>query len=138
MNTLFSLILSSAAKLLFPLLLLFSIFLLLRGHHLPGGGFVGGIVAACAFLLYAMAEGTAHARKKLWLEPRVILSLGLLCAFLSSALAIFFGMDYFQALWSKPLPFLGKIGTPLFFDVGVYLVIFGASLLILFNLEETE
>ena len=59
----------TAARLLMPLLLLFSVFLLLRGHNEPGGGFVGGLVAAAAFALYAIAFGTRRARQALVVSP---------------------------------------------------------------------
>ncbi len=63
-----SLILSTATRYMLPLLLLFSIFLLLRGHNEPGGGFVGGLVAAAAFALYAIAFDVATARRTLGVE----------------------------------------------------------------------
>ncbi|HMN02746.1 MAG TPA: MnhB domain-containing protein, partial [Geobacter anodireducens] len=64
-----SLFLATAVRLLLPLLLLFSLFLLLRGHNEPGGGFVGGLVAAAAFALHALAHGVAAARRVLRVEP---------------------------------------------------------------------
>ena len=62
-------ILSTATRYLLPLLLMFSIFLLLRGHNEPGGGFVGGLVAGAALALYAMALGLPSARQVLGIEP---------------------------------------------------------------------
>ena len=86
-----SLILSTAARLILPLLLLFSIFLLLRGHYEPGGGFVGGLVAAAAFALYATAFGVASTREVLRIDPRVLIGAGVLVAAISGMFAWLFG-----------------------------------------------
>jgi multicomponent Na+:H+ antiporter subunit B len=74
------LILPTAARLLLPLLLLFSVFLLLRGHNLPGGGFAAELVAAAAFTLYAIATDVPAARRALGVAPRRLLGVGLLVA----------------------------------------------------------
>ncbi len=71
-----SLILSTATRYLLPLLLLFSLFLLLRGHNEPGGGFVGGLVAVAAFALYALAAGTQEARSLLRVDTRTLMAVG--------------------------------------------------------------
>ena len=60
-----------------PLLLLFAVFLLLRGHNEPGGGFVGGLVAAAAFALYVIAFGVERARRALLVQPMTLLGVGL-------------------------------------------------------------
>ena len=67
-----SLILSTATRYLLPLLLMFSIFLLLRGHNEPGGGFTGGLVAAAALVLYGLALGLRPARQLLGIDPRML------------------------------------------------------------------
>lgn len=132
-----SLILTTATRYLFPLLLLFSFFLLLRGHNEPGGGFVGGLVAAAAFALYAIAVDVQGARQLLKIEPRVLIAMGVLTAALSGVISIFTGNPFLTALWLKqPLPILGKVGTPLFFDIGVYMLVLGITLKIIFTLAE--
>jgi multicomponent Na+:H+ antiporter subunit B len=132
-----SLVLSTATRYLLPLLILFSIFLLLRGHNEPGGGFVGGLVAAAAFSLYAIAFDVQRTRELIRIEPRVLIAAGLLTAFFSGAIAWLVGKPFMTALWHKQsLPILGKVGTPLLFDVGVYLVVLGVVLLIIFSLME--
>ena len=135
-----SLILSTATRYLLPLLLLFSIFLLLRGHYEPGGGFVGGLVAAAAFALHAIAFGVPHTRGVLRVDPRVLIGAGVLVAAFSGLFAWLFGNPYLTAVWLKqPWPVLGKVGTPLLFDLGVYFVVLGVVLKIVFVLaEETE
>jgi multicomponent Na+:H+ antiporter subunit B len=134
-----SLILSTATRYLLPLLLLFSIFILLRGHHEPGGGFVGGLIAAAAFALYAFAYNVTSARQALRVNPRVFIGLGLLLAISSGLISLLDGVPFMTGRWlEQPLPILGKVGTPVMFDVGVYLVVLGVVLLIVFSLAESE
>ena len=132
-----SLILSTTIRLLMPLLLMFSVFLLLRGHNEPGGGFVGGLVAAAAFALYSLAHGAEAGRKMLRIEPRLLVAVGLMTALVSGMLPFITGQPFLTALWSKlPMPIIGHAGSPLLFDAGVYLVVSGMSLLIIFSLME--
>jgi multicomponent Na+:H+ antiporter subunit B len=132
-----SLIVGTTSRFLLPLLLLFSIFLLMRGHYQPGGGFVGGLVAAAGFALYSIASGVEEARRALRIHPRTLIALGLIGALLSGLLGIFWGGAFMAALWFPyPAPVIGLIGTPLLFDVGVYLVVVGVVLTIVFNLAE--
>ncbi len=132
-----SMILSTATRYLLPLLLMLSVFLLLRGHNEPGGGFVGGLVAGAALALYAMALGLRPARQVLGIDPRTLIYFGLLAAALSGLPALFGGLEFMTGLWSaQALPVIGKLGTPLLFDVGVYLVVIGITLTIIFALME--
>jgi multicomponent Na+:H+ antiporter subunit B len=134
-----SLILGTATRLLMPLLLLFSIFLLLRGHNSPGGGFAGGLVAAAAFVLYSIAADVPNTRKALRFEPQNFIGFGLLCAIFSGIPALIFGQGYLTAWWGQikvPGIIDLKLGTPILFDIGVYLVVLGVILKILLPLEE--
>jgi multicomponent Na+:H+ antiporter subunit B len=132
-----SIILSTAAQYLLPLLLLLSVYLLLHGHNVPGGGFVGGLVASAAFALYTIAHGVSAARKVLYFDPRTLSATGLLMVVLSGIPALFFNKPFLTGFWSKvKIPVLGKVGTPLLFDTGVYLVVIGVTLIIIFSLEE--
>ena len=134
-----SLILSAGTRLIFPLMLLFSIFLLLRGHNEPGGGFVGGLVAAAAFALYAIATDVQRAREAVRFETLQIIASGLLLAFISGLLPLFGGRPFMTALWSDlTLPVIGKVNTVLGFDTGVYLVVVGVTLTIIFAMAEAE
>jgi multicomponent Na+:H+ antiporter subunit B len=123
----------TAARVLMPLLLLFSAFLLLRGHNEPGGGFVAGLVAAAAFALYAIAYGVESAHRALLVEPLTLLGVGLLIALTSGLPAVLSGEPYLTAKWT-----LGPVhlGTPLLFDVGVFLVVSGVVLMMVFSLAE--
>lgn len=134
-----SIVLQATARILFPLLLLFSFFLLVRGHNEPGGGFVGGLVAASGFLLVALSSGVAEARRLLHAEPRDLVAAGLGVALLSGLPALFLGLPFQRAFWLEtPLPVVGKLGTPVLFDVGVYLTVLGISLLAVFTLAEED
>jgi len=136
-----SLILKTTARYLMPLLLLFSIFLFLRGHNEPGGGFAGGLVAAAAFALYSIAFGAAEARRVLRVEPRWLIGLGLLIALASGVIGLVSGQRFLTGLWGYlHLPGLDKVeaGTPVLFDMGVYLTVMGVTLTIIFVLEEAE
>jgi multicomponent Na+:H+ antiporter subunit A len=133
-----SLILRVATRFLLPLLLVFSVFLLIRGHNAPGGGFVGGLVAATAFVLFALAEGVPQARKTLLLNERAFIPIGLTIAVVSAMISLMLGQPLMTGLWlATPLPVLGKIGTPVIFDLGVYFLVFGIALTIIFSLMDT-
>ncbi len=132
-----SFILATAVQLLLPLLLLFSIFLLLRGHNEPGGGFVGGLVASAGFALFALAAGAGKAGKLLHVAPRTLIAAGLFTALASGLISLVAGMPFMTGLWSGlRFPVIGKVGTPLLFDTGVYLLVVGVVLLIVFSLME--
>ena len=132
-------ILRSGARLLVPLMLLFSMFLLVRGHNEPGGGFVGGLVAATALALVLLSEGLDEARRLLRVDPLALVAAGLLVALASGVPPLLRGWPYMTGLWLKvPLPVVGKVGSPVIFDVGVYLVVLGIVLAILFALAEEE
>ncbi len=129
-----SLILSTAARLLVALLLLFSIFVMLRGHNEPGGGFIGGLIAATAFALYVMAEGAGAVRAVLRIDPRKVAGVGLACALAAGLIGVLAGEPFLRGLWVM-LP-SGKVGTPLLFDLGVYLVVLGGVVALILALEE--
>ncbi|MDR7417861.1 MAG: Na+/H+ antiporter subunit B [Armatimonadota bacterium] len=132
-----SLILSTASRYLLPLLLLFSVFVLLRGHNESGGGFVGGLMAAAAFALHAIAEGPERARHTLRRDPRALVGVGLLVALMSGLAALVADRPFLTGVWvTIPWPEALKVGTPLVFDAGVYLVVAGTVLTILFSLME--
>lgn len=134
-----SLVLATATRYMLPLLMLLSFFILIRGHNEPGGGFIGGLVVAGAFVLYAMAYDVRTSRKALRVDPRVIMAAGLLITLISGLIGIIDNRPLLSGLWStQELPLLGKVGTPLLFDIGVYLVVMGVALTILFSLMESE
>jgi multicomponent Na+:H+ antiporter subunit B len=136
-----SLILRTVTRALVSLIILFSIFVLLRGHDEPGGGFIGGLLAAAAFALQAIAFGIASARQALRIHPIAIAGGGLSLAILSGLPPMIIGQPFLTGLWWLPkitedvkLP----ISTVLFFDIGVYLVVLGTLTAILLALEKEE
>ena len=132
-----SLILRTTTRLLFPLTLVFSIFLLIRGHNEPGGGFVGGLAAASAFALVLAANGLEKAREVLRVDPLVLVGTGLALALLSGLPPLFDGGAFLTSLWLEAkIPVIGHLGTPFVFDVGVYLAVLGVVVTIVFELAE--
>jgi len=128
-----SLILRTGARVLMPLLLLFGVFLLLRGHNAPGGGFAGGLVVAAAYVLHFFAFGVDAARRALLTGPERLIGAGLLLAVGSGLLPVAFGRPFLTSLWLAPG---SGIGTPLLFDVGVFMVVIGVVLIMVFTLGE--
>ena len=134
-----SLILTTIVKFLDPMLLIFSFFLLLRGHNEPGGGFSGGLVAAAAFALYAIANGVESAENKLGIDPLKLIASGLLITLVSGIYPIFLGKKFLTGVWlANEIPVIGKLGTPFIFDVGVYILVLGISLKIIFSMAKVE
>lgn len=135
-----SLILRTASRFLLILLFQFSIFLLLRGHNEPGGGFVGGLVLAGALTLYAIAYDVRTIRCFLPCRTQPIIGLGLLLAGTSGVWALLGGQPFMTGQWAH-LTFMGlnlHLGTPLLFDIGVYLVVVGTVLIIIMSLAEEQ
>jgi multicomponent Na+:H+ antiporter subunit B len=133
-------LLQTIARTVSPVLLLFSLVLLLRGHDSPGGGFVGGLMAASALTLYAIAYGMRLTEKALRMPPERLTALGLLIAGLSGVPPLLVGQPFLAAYWVE-FELLGatvKMGTPLVFDIGVYMVVLGATLTFVLYLREDQ
>ena len=135
-----SFILSRAGRMLFPYLLLLSLVVLYRGHNVPGGGFIGGLLAATAFVLIGLGETMARARQRLRVDPVVFLGVGLGLALLSGLPGLFEASAFLTGQWlpGLTLPLLGTLylGTPLLFDVGVYFTVIGFVLHAVFSLAK--
>lgn len=135
-----SLILRTITRLLVMLLLLYSIFLLLRGHNEPGGGFIGALVAALAFALVALAYAPAPARRMLRIDARALIGAGLTLAILAAVAGMLHGLPVLSAEW-RVLVLRGReiwLGTPILFDLGVYLAVLGSTVTMILALEEEE
>ncbi|QPC42017.1 Na+/H+ antiporter subunit B [Kaustia mangrovi] len=138
MNTL---ILRTITPLLTALMVLFSIFVLLRGHNEPGGGFIAGLIAASAFALYGIACGVQPVRRALLFHPISISGLGMFLAALSGLPSALVNSPYLTGLWWVPELSEGTkvaLSTPLIFDIGVWLVVVGAITGIALALEEKD
>ncbi|MCK2127613.1 DUF4040 domain-containing protein [Thauera aromatica] len=118
------------------LLALIALVLLWRGHNLPGGGFIGGLVAACAAVLLALAFGVGRARAVLRLPPLALLAIGLAVAAGAGLIGLLQGQPFLTGNWIFPAGL--ALGTPLLFDLGVFLTVLGAVLHMLFRLLARE
>ncbi|MEO9077569.1 MAG: Na+/H+ antiporter subunit B [Gelidibacter sp.] len=134
-----TIILRTASNYLLPLLLLFSLFILLRGHYLPGGGFVGGLIASIAFVLHAFANGLENTKHLLRFHPGFLMPVGLLVAFFAGISPMILSeLPFMTGIWfEEPISVVGMVGSALFFDIGVYLVVIGVSLTIIFSITES-
>lgn len=133
-----TIIFKTASTYLLPLLIIFSIFILLRGHYLPGGGFVGGLIASIAFVIHSFANGLEETKDILKFHPGLLIPIGLGIAIMSGAAPLFIGESFMTGLWfDNPIPVIGMVGTALFFDTGVYFVVIGITLTIIFTISET-
>lgn len=131
-------ILEAGVELVFHTALLFSLFLLFAGHNSPGGGFVGGLVAAAAFILRYVEGGTPAVRETLPVRPEGLLGAGLVLAITTGLVALLHdGGAFLESGWLElDLPLLGtvKAGSTLIFDTGVYLVVVGLAMSLLLSL----
>lgn len=134
-----SIILRVAVQVLFPILLVASLLSLFRGHNEPGGGFIGGLVAASAFLLVTLNGGVEDGRRRLLFRPLQFIGAGLTLAFIAAVVPLPFGYSFFEALWADfYLPIIGRPGTPVLFDMGVYLVVIGVVCKIVFSIADED
>jgi multicomponent K+:H+ antiporter subunit A len=131
------LILRIVAQPLLPLALLISFYLFLRGHNLPGGGFVAGLVTAVALVLQYMASGIHWAQERRKPDYLSVTALGLLFATLTGVASWAFGFPFLTSAHTHlHWPVIGdfEIASAMAFDLGVYLTVVGVVLLILANL----
>ena len=130
-------ILSSLTRLLLPLALLASIFIFLRGHNLPGGGFVAGLITAVALIMQYLANGVAWTQTRLPWNLRLLIGLGLLIATFTGLASLAFSFPFLTSTFGHlHWPVVGEfeLASAMAFDLGVYLVVVGATLLILIHL----
>ncbi len=135
-----SIILVASTRIFFIAMVVVSLWILLRGHNEPGGGFIGGLMGAAAFATLAFAAGVDDARKMLRIHPAVLMGVGLVLAAVSGLPGVVLNGSYLQHQWLELD--LGlfelKLGTTLVFDIGVYFVVIGGVLSFMFRLYEEE
>ncbi|MDE8654245.1 monovalent cation/H+ antiporter subunit A [Novosphingobium album (ex Liu et al. 2023)] len=122
---------------LFPVVLTLALYLLVRGHDLPGGGFAAGLTASIGIILLYMANGTKAVEARLHVQPVRWISAGLLCATATGGAAWFFGYPFLSSHFSYlDVPLIGPvpIASALLFDIGVFAVVVGTTVLILIAL----
>jgi multicomponent Na+:H+ antiporter subunit B len=124
----FSPLLAAGAQTMVPTLMLFSVYLLVVGHDVPGGGFAGGLIASAALLLVFLSFGRRGLRRVFPIDPETAMGVGLLLALAAGVVGLVAGgafLTYEYAEWTVPVIGDIKVSTLLAFDVGVYLVVIG-------------
>lgn len=120
-------------RFVFAAVIMGSLWLLFAGHNQPGGGFVGGIVAGAGISLRYVSGGIEEVRSLSRRQPWLVLGSGLLIAVLTATVPVALGQPVLaSAAWTWELPLLGtvKLTSPLFFDIGVYLLVVGLALMV--------
>jgi len=130
-------LLASVSQSLLPLALLVSVYIFLRGHNLPGGGFIAGLVTATAFILQYMAHGSQWVSSRFDANYRKIIASGILIAFATGVGSWFFDRPFLTSWFEYfKIPLVGKVelASAIAFDLGVYITVVGATLMILASL----
>ena len=130
-------ILAAFSRLLLPLALLVAIFVLLRGHNLPGGGFIAGLITAVALITQYLANGIAWTRTRMSTKLHPLTGIGLLIATLTGLGSWVFGYPFLTSTFTHvhwPLVGEFELASAMLFDLGVYLVVVGVTLVILLRL----
>jgi len=134
MNTV---IFRTVTPLIVAIMLVFSVYVCLRGHNEPGGGFIGGLIAAAATAVYGMSAGVAAVRKALVADPLALAGFGVFIAIVSGLMSLFTGSPFMTSIWlyldlgEAVVP----LSTPMLFDIGVYFTVFGTLSAVVLSLE---
>jgi len=135
-----TLIFRTAVRVAAPLIFLFSIYLLWRGHQMPGGGFIAGLMTSTAIVLEYLAFGIRYVKKFERSLP-YIFATGLLCAFGTGLTAVLLGAPFLRSDWGElHTRIFGQVelASAMMFDFGVFLVVVGTTMTILTLLGEEE
>ncbi|MEM9415907.1 MAG: MnhB domain-containing protein [Planctomycetota bacterium] len=134
-----SLILRNAMGLIFPLTMVFAIYMALKGHNAPGGGFIGGLIAAVAMVMVRLSHGKDAMARLMPFHPRLLIAGGLALAGLTGVVPMLFDLPmlttrapYLSNPFGEPI----HMPTALFFDLGVLLVVVGVAAGMIFRLGE--
>ncbi len=119
-----SLILRTTSRTVLIAAIVFSLYVYYRGHNDPGGGFVGGLIAAAGLIVYGFPRNVDPVRKLLRVSPFSLLGVGLCFALLSGLPGLMLDKPFLTHVWTHALGL--HLGTPMLFDMGVYLVVVGA------------
>jgi len=124
-------------RLLFPLMLLVAVFVFLRGHNLPGGGFIAGLVAAVALISQYLANGIDWTNARIKANMHIVIAFGLTAAVVTGVVAMLLSYPFLTSTFTYlKWPLVGKfeVASAMAFDLGVFLVVVGATVLILVEL----
>jgi len=139
-------ILQNLSRILFPLMLLFAAFIFIRGHNLPGGGFIAGLVTMLAIILQYLSNGIEWTSKRIRPDMHQLIGAGLLFAIGTGLVAVSLGYPFLTSAFTYlKWPIVGKfeVASAMVFDLGVFLVVVGSTVMILvelgrFNLQRTK
>jgi len=137
----FPLVFATAVRWMLPFALLVSVYLFLRGHNAPGGGFIAGLVTAVGIATVYMSNGFARTERAIGLDWARVAALGVLVAAVTGIGAFWFGHPFLTSAYGHPvLPVLGELplATAALFDLGVYLAVVGATLVMLVALARAS
>jgi multicomponent K+:H+ antiporter subunit A len=130
-------IMQTLTRLLFPLMLLVAVFIFLRGHNLPGGGFIAGLIAAVALISQYLANGIAWTNARIKVDMHWVIGLGLMAAVITGVVSMLLAYPFLTSAFTYlHWPLVGKfeVASAIAFDLGVFLVVVGATVLILVEL----
>lgn len=136
-----SVILQLATPYVSSLLVFFAFVALLRGHNSPGGGFIGGLLAALAIVFYSFAFNRRQVQERLKIKPEGYVAIGLAFVLSSFLPSLFKSQVLMKGVWvSIPMGILGelKLGSPLLFDIGVFMAVIGVTLTFFFTLTNRK
>ncbi|MCT2538196.1 Na(+)/H(+) antiporter subunit B [Aquibacillus koreensis] len=136
-----SLSLQTISRIAVFIILLFSVYFLFAGHNNPGGGFIGGLMAASALVLLYLSFGTKKINKVIRINFPYLIATGLLIAMATGVISVIFGYPFLTQFYEYfHFPLLGKAGlaTALLFDAGVFLVVIGVTILVILTIAEDD
>ena len=133
-------ILRVVMRLIMPLTLLFAGYMAIKGHNEPGGGFIGGLVAAVVLVLYHMTFGPEALERMIPVHPRILLFVGLGLAVGTAVFPLLLGWPLLTSYVNHHVPLFGEVevefASALIFDVGVFLVVVGVSVGIITRISQ--
>ncbi|MCX4188825.1 monovalent cation/H+ antiporter subunit A [Methylophaga sp. OBS3] len=130
-------IMQTLTRLLFPLMLMVAVFIFIRGHNLPGGGFIAGLIAAVALISQYLANGIDWTNERLKSDMHIVIALGLAIAVVTGLVPLFLGFPFLTTAFTYlTWPVVGtfEIASAIAFDLGVFLVVVGSAVMILVEL----
>jgi multicomponent K+:H+ antiporter subunit A len=130
-------ILQTFTRLMMPLMIMVAVYIFLRGHNLPGGGFIAGLIASVALIVMYLSNGIEWTQKRLTVDMHLVIGLGLLIATATGLVAIGLGYPFLTSAFSHiHWPIVGdfELASAIAFDLGVFLVVVGSTVLSLVQL----
>jgi multicomponent K+:H+ antiporter subunit A len=130
-----------ATRVLFPLAITVAVFIFLRGHNEPGGGFIAGLIVAIALIMQYLASGYAWAAQRVRFDTQSMIGAGVAIAGLAGIASLFFNWPFLTSTYTHiDLPLIGEIelASAVAFDLGVFLAVVGVVILSLAQISRVE